>query len=62
MESFVNEKLVYWCFQPRNPLGIITGLKEAITKSYAVERTNKAEIRPEEQIEKTEELSGEFME
>ena len=29
-------------------------MKETFTKKYIVERTNKAEIRPEEQIEKAE--------
>ena len=42
-------------------MGIISGLKESFIKRHKVERTNKAEIRPEEQSEKTE-LSGEFME
>ena len=36
------------------PLGIISGLKETFTKRHIVERTNKAEIRPEEQSEKME--------
>ena len=40
----------------------MSGLKETLLKRYIVERTNKAEIRLEEQSEKTEELSGEFME
>ena len=30
------------------------GLKETFIKRYVVERTNKAEIRPEEQSQKTE--------
>ena len=46
--------LVIWCFEPSQPLGIISGLKETFIKRYIVERTNKAEIRPEEQSEKTE--------
>ena len=49
------------CFEPSQPLGIILGMKETVIKRYMVERTNKAEIGPEEQSEKTE-LSGEFME
>ena len=36
------------------PLGIISGLKETFIKRCTVERTNKAEIRPEEQSEKAE--------
>ena len=32
----------------------MSGLKETFIKRYKVERTNKAEIRPEEQSEKTE--------
>ena len=35
---------------------------ETFIKKYTVERTNKAEIRPEEQSEKSGELLGEFME
>ena len=41
---------------------IISKLKKTFIKSYRVERTNKAEIRPEEQSQKTRELSGEFIE
>ena len=33
---------------------IISGLRETIIKRYIAERTNKAEIRPEEQSDKTE--------
>ena len=46
--------LVHWCFESSQPLGIISGLKETFTQRYIVERTNKAEIRQEEQSEKTE--------
>ena len=42
------------CFEPSQPLGIISGLKETFIKTYIVERTNKAEMRPEEQSEKAE--------
>ena len=42
-----------WCFEPSHPLRIILGLKETLIKIYIVERINKAEIRPEEQSEKT---------
>ena len=42
--------LVNWCFELSQPLG----LKEIFIKRYIVERTNKTEIRPEEQREKTE--------
>ena len=48
------KSLVNWCFEPSQPLGIISGLKETFIKRYKVERTNKAEIRPEEQSQKTE--------
>ena len=47
-------KLVNWCFEPCQPLGIISGLNETFIKRHTVERTNKAEIRPEKQREKTE--------
>ena len=43
-----------WCFEPSQPLGIISGLKETFTKRYIVERTNKTEIRSEKQSEKAE--------
>ena len=33
---------------------IISGLKETFEERYIVERTNRAEIRPEEQSEKSE--------
>ena len=44
--------LVNWCFEPSQPLGITSELKETFVKRSTVERTNKAEIRPEEQSEK----------
>ena len=48
-------QLVNWNFKPSQPLGTISGLKETFIKRYyIVERTNKAEIRPEEQSVKTE--------
>ena len=47
-------KLVNWCFEPGQPLGIISGLKETFITKHRVERTNNAETRPEEQSEKTE--------
>ena len=49
--------LVTWlivCSEPSQPLGIISGLKETFIKRHIVERTNKAEIRPEKLSEKTE--------
>ena len=46
---------------PVNHKRIISGLREAFVNRYIVERTNKAEIRPEEQRERESgELSGEF--
>ena len=55
-KSCVNEdkshKLVNWCFEPSQPLGIISGQKETFIKRDIVD--NKAEIRPEEYSEKTE--------
>ena len=36
------------------PRGILSGLKETFIERCIVKRTNKAEIRPEEQSEKTE--------
>ena len=52
---------VSWCCEPSQPQRIILGLRETFTKRCVVERANKAEIRPEEQSEKTE-LPEEFME
>ena len=46
-------QLVNGCFEPSQPLRIISGLKETFIKRYVVERTNKAELRPQEQSEKT---------
>ena len=48
------EESVSWCFEPSQPLRIISGLKETFIKRYIVERTNKTEIKPEEQSGKTE--------
>ena len=43
-------------FEPSQPLGIILGLKETFIKRqvYIGKKTNKAEIKPEEQSKKTE--------
>ena len=46
--------LVSWCFKPNQPQRIISGLRETFIKRCIVEKGNKAEIRPEEQGEKTE--------
>ena len=44
-------QIVSWCFKPSQPQKIKSGLKETFIKIYIykVERTNKAEIRLEEQ-------------
>ena len=47
-------KRVNWCVEPSKPLGIISGLKETFIERHIVERTNKAELSPQEQSEKTE--------
>ena len=47
------QELVDKCFEPRQLLWIISGLKETLIQRHIVERTNKAEIRPEEQSERT---------
>ena len=54
--------LVNWCFEPSQPPGIISGLKETFVKRYIVKSTNKTEIRPEEHSEKTESCRENFME
>ena len=46
--------VVNWWFEPSQPLGITSGLKETSIKRFIVERTNKTEIRLEEHSEKTE--------
>ena len=46
-------ELVSWCFKPSQQR-IISGLKETFIRDIIVERTNKAEIRSEEQSEKAE--------
>ena len=33
--------LVNWCFEPSQPLGIISGMKETFSKRYIVERTKR---------------------
>ena len=53
--------LVIGVLSPIKPLAITSGLKDTFINRYIVERTNKAEISPEEQSEKTE-LSEELME
>ena len=35
--------LVNWCFEPSQPLRIISGLKETLMKRHIVERVNKTE-------------------
>ena len=42
------------CFMPSQPETFISGLRETLVNRKTDERTNKAEIRPEEQREKAE--------
>ena len=42
------------CFEPSQPQGIISGLKETFIRRDIVERTDKAEIRPKKQSKKAE--------
>ena len=51
-EQRLISRFVNWCFEPRQPLGIISGLKETFIRKHVVERINKADIRPEDQSEK----------
>ena len=46
--------LISWCFKSGQPQRITSSLKETFIKRYIVEKTSKAEIRLEEQREKTE--------
>ena len=48
------ENFAVWCFEPSQPLWIISGLKETLLKKHVVDRTSKAEIRPKKQSEKRE--------
>ena len=48
------QKFVNWCFQPSQPQRIISRLTETFIKRYIVDRTNKKELRSEEQSEKAE--------
>ena len=46
--------IVSWYFKPSQPQKIVSGPRETFIDRYIVERTSKAEIRPEEQSEKAE--------
>ena len=46
--------MLSWCFKQSQPKRITSGLRETFIKRYIVERTNEANIRPEEQSEKAE--------
>ena len=54
LRSKVVSVLITGCLKPSQPQRIISGLRETFVKRYTVERTNKADIRPEEQSEKAE--------
>ena len=47
-------ELAGWCFKLSQLKGILSGLKETFIKRYLDEKTDKTEIRPEEQREKAE--------
>ena len=47
-----SKELVGWCVKPILPQMITSGLGKTFIKRYTVEKTNKAEIRPEGQSEK----------
>ena len=48
-----NAMSVNWYFEPSQPQRIISGLKETFIKRCIVERTNKADMRSQEQSQKT---------
>ena len=54
MPAFSRDAEDRWYFKPGQPLRIISGLRETFMKRYRVERTYRAEKRPEEQSEKAE--------
>ena len=56
------KKFVSRCLEPSQPQGMVSRLRETYVKSYIVERTSKADMRPEEQSEKAGIVGGEFME
>ena len=45
-------QLVGWYFKPSQPQRIMSGLRETFIKKYIVQRTNKAELRPENRVRK----------
>ena len=45
-------------FKPSQPQRITSGLRETFIDIYIIERSNKAEMRPEEQSEKAESCRG----
>ena len=55
----MRDLLVSLCLKPGQPRSVISGLKQTFIKRYIVERTSKAEIRPEEQSEKMRERERE---
>ena len=50
----MKKKIVSRCFKPSQPQRTVAGLKETFIKRYIVERTEKAELRPEEPSKKAE--------
>ena len=50
----VRARALIGVFKTSQPQGIILGMKETFIKRYVVERTSKADIRPEEESQKTE--------
>ena len=48
----MRHKLVSWSFKRSQPQRIISRLRETFINRYIVERTNKAEIRPDDQSER----------
>ena len=52
--KFTVSYLVSWCFKPSQSQRIISGLRKTFMKSYIIQRTNEAEIRPENKSEKAE--------
>ena len=56
----IPQNLVNWCFEPSQPLRIISGLRTTFIRGHVVERINKAEMGPVEQSEKTESCKDNF--
>ena len=61
IKNMTTRNLVSWCFKPRQPRRITSGLSETFIKRCIVERASTAEMRPEEQSEEAESCRGKLL-